>query len=358
MLKRFYRFFIPLLIMLGLMACAPAQTATPVATPSRPPVLGTIDGVSGDLRYGGNMIVVGWAADMVRGTPVNGVEVVIDGRWTLPATIGDDRPDVVKLLGIPGVSKSGWSIQFSLGTLPPGRHNLGVLVYDNQNRPVLLALVYPFDIAPSASQATQPIAASIKPTETPQTTNGAVTSIATPNAVATVTSVITNSTVITGNFDGIEGTARPGWVVIARGWAADTKIVGPAAQVDLLLDGKIVLSSTPSVERADIAKDLGKPAYLKSGWIMRLPLSDTITVGKHKLKAMAMDAQGRFVVIGNEIEFEVLPVVAPAKPAVVAPKEATPVVKEAVKDAPKEPSKDAPKDAPKDTPKEQATPKP
>lgn len=356
-----YQFLIVLLISLGLMACTSAPTATPIATPSRPPVLGTIDGVGGDLRYGGNMVVVGWAADMVRGTPVNGVEVVIDGRWTLPATIGDDRPDVVKLLGMPGVAKSGWSIQFSLGTLPPGRHNLGVLVYDSQNRPILLALVYPFDILPAAAQeAPLPAAAATRPAPAAAGAQAVVTMTTAASAA------ITASNVITGNFEGIEGTARPGWVVIARGWAADTKAVGPATQVNLLLDGKVVMTSTLGVERADIAKELGKLDYLKSGWVFRMSLPESLAVGKHKLKAIAQDAQGRSAQLGSEIEFEMLPAVVQPKPQAPAVKETTPVVKDAPKEAPKdapkeatkEVPKDAPKDAPKEQPKEQPTPKP
>ncbi|MCW1968217.1 MAG: hypothetical protein KIH69_008895 [Anaerolineae bacterium] len=335
------------------MACTAAPTATPVATPSRPPVLGTIDGVGGDLRYGGNMVVVGWAADMVRGTPVNGVEVVIDGRWTLPATIGDDRPDVVKLLGMPGVAKSGWSIQFSLGTLPPGRHNLGVLVYDSQNRPILLALVYPFDILPAAGQeAPLPVAAATRPAPAAAGAQAAVT------ATTAATAAITTSNVITGNFEGIEGTARPGWVVISRGWAADTKAVGPATQVNLLLDGKVMMTSTLGVERPDIAKELGKPEYLKSGWVFRMSLPESLAVGKHKLKAIAQDAQGRSAQLGSEIEFEMLPAVVQPRPQAPAVKEASPVVKDAPKEATKEAPKDAPKDAPKEQPKEQPTPKP
>lgn len=326
-----------------MVSCAPSQTITPVPTSSVPPVLGTIDGLGGDLRYGGTIVVVGWAVDMQKGIPVKGVEVIVDGKWPLQATIGDSRPDVVKTLGLPGVEKSGWTIQFSLGTLAPGRHNLNVLVYDSQNKPIMLNLIYPFDIAPLTQSTSEAVA------QQPSLNNTASKPIATTVAITaeknliTATNEITLSTVITGNFEGIEGTARQGWVIIARGWAGDTKIGGPASRVDLLLDGKVALTSTVNIERPDLLKEL-KPGYLKSGWIMRLPLDNNFPLGKHVLKVVAYDSAGKSAVIGSEIVFEALPAVqnTQAKPT------ATPTQKEQ--------TKDAPKDQPKEGVKEPAPP--
>jgi hypothetical protein len=114
--------------MVVLSACAtPSPTPAPTkaivptaAAPKAPAFQATIDGITGELMPGKNVIVVGWAMDTNNGVPVSRVEVVVDGRWTVAATVGDERPDVVKLLNRQDALKTGWVAQFNTNDLDVG----------------------------------------------------------------------------------------------------------------------------------------------------------------------------------------------------------------------------------------------
>jgi hypothetical protein len=158
--------FFALTVALAVSACSPTATpdAAPVVTRESPavtlipvekdvavspvqsadsPVIGGIDGVSGTLRSGSRLLVVGWAVDMQYGSPVTRVDVVIDGKSSVQATLGDERPDVVTALKRNDARLSGWIAALSLKDVEPGNHNLTVLVYDTKQQ----AHILPFSFA-------------------------------------------------------------------------------------------------------------------------------------------------------------------------------------------------------------------
>jgi hypothetical protein len=116
-------------------APSPAATAIPV-----PPgaVLGGIDGVSGDLRKGGSMLVVGWAIDTQFGAPVARVDVVLDDLLAVEAKLGDRRPDISQQLNRRDADFAGWTATFDLTRVEPGRHIIKAFVYDTRQNAYVL----------------------------------------------------------------------------------------------------------------------------------------------------------------------------------------------------------------------------
>jgi hypothetical protein len=115
---------------------------SPVQSGAQSPVIGGIDGVSGTLRTGGTLLVVGWAVDLQYGSPVTRVDVVIDGKRSVQAVLGDERPDIVNTQGRNDARLSGWLARLSLDDVTAGSHNLTVLVYDTQQRAHILPFSY------------------------------------------------------------------------------------------------------------------------------------------------------------------------------------------------------------------------
>jgi hypothetical protein len=118
-----------------------------VQSSNQSPVIGGIDGVSGTLKTGGNLLVVGWAVDMQYGAPVTRVDVVLDGKSSVQATLGDERPDVMTTLNRSDVRLSGWLARVNLKDVPAGSHTLTVLVYDTNQQAHILPFSYPLQIA-------------------------------------------------------------------------------------------------------------------------------------------------------------------------------------------------------------------
>jgi hypothetical protein len=259
----------------------PFVTSPPISLPN-PPVLGGIDGVSGDARTGGKIIVVGWAVDALYGAPAARVEVVMNDKWTFSAVTGDARPDVASALNRNDARLSGWTSEIALGTLPPGEYTLGLLVFDVNGAPHQLDTRVPLAVV----AADAPAAASNAP--------AAANTSASAGAVS-------------GALEKVEGTPRPGWVVIMSGWAADGKSGKPAEKIDLLLNDTVVLTVKPSVDRPDIAEALKQDGALKSGFTGRMPLPEDLPEGKHTVSAVAYDAAGNKRTLDKPIEITVLP---------------------------------------------------
>lgn len=257
-------------------AAQPTRFATspPIVLPD-PPVLGGIDGVTGDLRTGGKLIVVGWAVDALYGAPAARVEVVMNDKWTFSALTGDARPDVAAALNRNDVRLSGWTSEIALGTLPPGDYTLGLLVFDVNGKPHKVNVSVPIQVAAA-------------------------------DAPATATTAVTTST-LSGALEKVEGTARPGWVVIMSGWAADGAAGKPADKVELLLDDKVLLTVKPSIDRKDVSDALKQEGVRKSGFTGRLPLPDDLAEGKYTVSAVAYDAAGNKLTLDKPVEITVLP---------------------------------------------------
>jgi hypothetical protein len=251
--------------------------ATAIALPD-PPVLGGIDGVTGQLVPGGQVIVVGWAIDVLYGAPAARVEVTMNNHWTFSTVTGETRPDVEKTLQRADARLSGWTANIGLGTIPPGDYELGVLVFDVNGMPHQLPVRYPIRIVEDSVASTPAPAVEASP-----------------------------QPALSGKFESVDGTPRPGWVVIVAGWGVDLAAKKPATRVEILLDGKVALKLVPKVEREDVAKSIGVPDVLISGWTGRVPLPDDLTEGKHVLSAVLYDAAGASRELPEIIEINVLP---------------------------------------------------
>jgi hypothetical protein len=257
----------------------PFATNTPVLLPN-PPVLGGIDGVSGDLRTGGTIIVVGWAVDALFGAPAARVEVLMNEQWTFSTTTGDARPDIVAALGRNDARLSGWTSQISLGSLPAGQHTLGLRVFDVNGIAHRVPFTLPITVA--AADATVAAGGALSETQpAPQTT-------------------------LVGMLEKVDGTARPGWVVIVTGWAADTVGKTPAAKIELYVDDKVALTVKPTLDRQDVVDALKEKGLLKSGFSGRVPLADDLEPGPHLITAIAYDVAGNRLQLGDSIEIKVL----------------------------------------------------
>ena len=69
----------------------------------------------------------GWAADMLYGSPITQVQVLIDGAAVGSATLGVARPDVAAAYGNSAYLNSGWTFGYNIGTLATGTHTVSVI---------------------------------------------------------------------------------------------------------------------------------------------------------------------------------------------------------------------------------------
>jgi RHS repeat-associated protein len=89
---------------------------------------------SASIPQGGSLLVSGWAVDSDSnpGSPVNKVEIRIDGILWGTATLGSARPDVATAYNRSDYTNSGWQATFNIGnTLSAGTHFLTATAYDS-----------------------------------------------------------------------------------------------------------------------------------------------------------------------------------------------------------------------------------
>jgi hypothetical protein len=111
-----------------------AAGLTDGAVAPKPGLEGWIEGVVGEPVVGGKIAVAGWAADRQTGTPVNRVEVLLDGSPVAVATVNVARPDVAKVTGRPDWDKAGWTAIVDLQGVSPGRHTISAIAAGRQGR--------------------------------------------------------------------------------------------------------------------------------------------------------------------------------------------------------------------------------
>jgi RHS repeat-associated protein len=85
------------------------------------------------IAQGGTLDISGWAAspDFTPGSPVNKVELRIDGILQGTATLGGSRPDIATAYGRSDYTNSGWSGSFTIGNLAAGTHYVTATAYDS-----------------------------------------------------------------------------------------------------------------------------------------------------------------------------------------------------------------------------------
>lgn len=84
------------------------------------------------LSAGKDLAVMGWAVDVVAGSPAAGVNIVIDGKH-FPMSYGASRMDVSKHFNVEGFHYSGFSGSIPSAALTPGKHWLSVQVINRNS---------------------------------------------------------------------------------------------------------------------------------------------------------------------------------------------------------------------------------
>jgi len=86
------------------------------------------------VAQGADLRLSGWAVDGVDGAPVKSVTVSIDGKTSVPASLGFPRADVVDALGRPEMRRSGWIAVINTAQLSPGRHTFEVTAENSRGK--------------------------------------------------------------------------------------------------------------------------------------------------------------------------------------------------------------------------------
>ncbi len=197
-----------------------------------------------------NLVINGWAADQVQGSPVSQVQVLIDGKAAGAATLGFSRPDVATAFNNPAWIHAGWSFTFAAKTLALGSHTINATATDAQSQTTNLPGMKTITVA-----AAPPLGY----------TDAAV------DATTKSTSVV------------------HGHNLLVSGWAADLQQGAPVSKVQVLIDGTVVGNATLGIARADVAAAYKNPAWTNSGWTFT-GLTTTLTIGNHTVTAVATDA--------------------------------------------------------------------
>ena len=83
------------------------------------------------MPQGNNLVVTGWAADAEDGSPVERVEIRIDGAAVGDATLNLQRPDVVDACALPDFLSSGWTLSVPTDALTMGAHTAAAVAIDS-----------------------------------------------------------------------------------------------------------------------------------------------------------------------------------------------------------------------------------
>lgn len=109
----------------------PPQSAGPppkMSIPAGQPVIGFLDQVNGQtvvtVTEGGTVAVSGWAGCANASSPLDKVEILVDGRTMATTAASLPRPDVAEAFGRPDFGHSGWKASFAAEGVKAGTHPL------------------------------------------------------------------------------------------------------------------------------------------------------------------------------------------------------------------------------------------
>jgi hypothetical protein len=173
---------------------------------------------------------------------------------------------------------------------------LGLLVFDYNNQPILMDMVYPFELAAPRANA--------EPAKVAAASTKAPAPIPTP--------AISGGSTLTGQLETTEGTARPGWQLILKGWAASLDAKVPISRVEFELDGEKIGQVVPSLTREDVAARL-KSDGVKPGYLFRANSPTAKEPGTYPLRSVLVDGNG-ITTTGNVLEIVILPALPTASP--------------------------------------------
>ncbi len=220
------------------------------------PPLGHVDVVGDSVSHSltvnksNSVFVQGWAADVVDGSPVKQVQILIDGTAVGNATLGAARPDVVAAYAKLAYLDSGWSFTYPASGLATGSHTVSAVATNNLNL---------------------------------STTLGTATI-----TVSTVGTAPLGYIDVAGDSVNLSQTVSTSNSLVVRGWAADVVDGAPVAQLRILIDGTQVGAVTTGLARPDVAAAYSNLGWTRSGWSFTYPATN-LSVGIHTVSAVASD---------------------------------------------------------------------
>ena len=113
--------------------------------------LGSVaDSVTGSMTVSqsDSVDIKGWVADPLDSAPLSNVSVSLDGTPAGTPTLGLARTDVAATYGDADLD-SGYELQYSAGSLSPGKHRVTVTATDSGGRSTIFGPVY-FTVAATA----------------------------------------------------------------------------------------------------------------------------------------------------------------------------------------------------------------
>jgi hypothetical protein len=108
-------------------------TSSPVASPPFGNLEKAVDNTTGSstVSSGDSLLISGWVADTVDGSPVGNVKIYIDGALAGPATTGISRPDVAAYYNNSAYANSGYQYIYPASSLSSGSHSATVIAIDS-----------------------------------------------------------------------------------------------------------------------------------------------------------------------------------------------------------------------------------
>ncbi|HEY1257362.1 MAG TPA: chitobiase/beta-hexosaminidase C-terminal domain-containing protein, partial [Terracidiphilus sp.] len=227
------------------------------------PPVGNLEGAQDNLTGSttlpqtDNLLVRGWVADPVDGSPLSNVKIYIDGNYFATPTLDINRPDVASYLNKPAYAYSGFILVASAATISIGSHAVTVIAVDSGGRSTTLGPL------------------SINVTGGPPVGNLEIAADA-----------------LTGT-----STVSQAHSLYVEGWAADPVDGSPLSNVKVYIDGTLFGTPTLGIARPDVASSLNKPAYAYSGFQLVASVA-ALSVGSHAVTVVAIDSGGRSTTFG------------------------------------------------------------
>lgn len=200
-----------------------------------------------------SLLMSGWVADAVDGSPLSNVTVRIDGTAVGAPTLGLARPDVASAFSNQSYLNSGYKLTYPASSLSVGSHQVIVTAVDSQG----------------ASTTFGPLTFKV----------GATTPVLLGNLEAASDSVTNTSTVPVGD------------TLYVSGWVADSLDGAPLSNIEVTIDGTSVGKPTAGIARPDVASAFNNQAYLNSGYKLSYPAS-SLSLGSHQAVVTAVDSSG------------------------------------------------------------------
>ncbi|MGB7987043.1 MAG: chitobiase/beta-hexosaminidase C-terminal domain-containing protein [Terracidiphilus sp.] len=212
---------------------------------------------SSTLPQTDSLLVWGWVADPVDGSPLGNVKVYVDGVFFGTPTLGLSRTDVASYFNNSTWAKSGYQLVASVAALSIGTHAVTVVAIDSGGRSTTLG---PLTITVTGG----PPVGSLD--------------VAVDSATGSSTLPQTDS-------------------LLVRGWVADPVDGSPLGNVKIYVDGVFFGTPTLGLSRTDVASYFNNSTWAKSGYQLVASVA-ALSIGTHAVTVVAIDSGGRSTTLG------------------------------------------------------------